>query len=51
MALISESIRKEIFVESLKKRVTKLYTYGESHPSEKSALTANLDGFLEAGPS
>jgi hypothetical protein len=45
---ISDQLRKELYIESLKKRLDYLYTYGESHPSEKELIVAKLDGFLEA---
>ena len=49
MPRISEQLRKEIFIESLRKRVGHLYVYGESHPDEKDLIAHKLDGFLEAG--
>ena len=48
MPRLSETLRKELYLESLRKRVRYLYTYGESHPSEKPLIAAKLDGFLEA---
>ena len=48
MPRLSESLKKELYLESLRKRVRHLYTYGESHPSEIPLITAKLDGFLEA---
>ena len=48
MVRISDQLRKELYIESLKKRLDYLYTYGESHPSEKELIVAKLDGFLEA---
>ena len=41
-------VSKSYYIESLKKRLDYLYTYGESHPSEKELIVAKLDGFLEA---
>ena len=49
MPRISEQLRKEIFIESLRNRVDHLYVYGESHPDEKDLIARKLDGFLEAG--
>ena len=49
MPRISEQLRKEIFIESLRNRVGHLYVYGESHPDEKDLIAHKLDGFLEAG--
>ena len=49
MPRLSEQLRKELYLESLKKRVRYLYIYGESHPSERELIAAKLDGFLEAG--
>jgi hypothetical protein len=48
MPRISEQLRKDLFIESLRKRVRHFYIYGESHPSEKELIRAKLDGFLEA---
>ena len=48
MPRISEQLRKDLFIESLRKRVRHFYIYGESHPSEKELIHAKLDGFLEA---
>ena len=48
MPRISEQLRKELLIESLRKRVRHLYIYGESHPKEKPEMVAKLDGFLEA---
>ena len=48
MPRISEQLRKDLFLESLRRRVRRLYTFGESHPGEKKLIAAKLDGFLEA---
>ena len=49
MARISEHLKKELYLESMRKRVRRLYVYGESHPDEKDLIAHKLDGFLEAG--
>ena len=49
MARLSKELRRDIYIESLRKRLRHFYTFGESHPSEKGAISAKLDGFLEAG--
>ena len=48
MARISEHLKKELYLESMRKRVRHLYVYGESHPAEKDLIAHKLDGFLEA---
>ena len=48
MPRISEQLRKDLFLESLRKRVRHLYIFGESHPAERELIAAKLDGFLEA---
>ena len=48
MPRISEQLRKDLFLESLRKRVRHLYIYGESHPTERELITSKLEGFLEA---
>ena len=48
MPRLSEQLKKELYLESLRKRVRHLYIYGESHPAEKDLIAAKLDGFVEA---
>jgi len=48
MPRLSESLKKELYIESLRKRLRHLYSYGESHPKERSLIAARLDGFIEA---
>ena len=49
MARLSEQLKKELYLESIRKRARHLYVYGESHPDEKDLIAHKLDGFLEAG--
>ncbi|MEK9876603.1 MAG: hypothetical protein VW684_08065 [Betaproteobacteria bacterium] len=49
MVRLSKELRRDLYVESLRKRLRHYYTYGESHPSEIDVISAKLDGFLEAG--
>ena len=49
MPRLSEQLRKDFFLESLRKRVRHLYIFGESHPEEKELIASKLEGFLEAG--
>jgi len=47
MPRLSDQLKKELYLESLRKRVRHLFVYGESHPSEKELIAAKLNGFLE----
>ena len=48
MPRISEKLRKDLLLESLRQRVRHLYIYGESHPAERELIVSRLDGFMEA---
>ena len=48
MPRLSEQLKKELYLESFRKRIRHLYIYGESHPAEKDLMAAKLDGFVEA---
>ena len=40
MPRLSDQLKKELYLESLRKRVRHLFVYGESHPSEKELIAA-----------
>jgi len=41
--------RKERYLEAVRDKITKLYTYGEAKPPARQQLWHEIAGFLEAG--
>lgn len=45
---LSDSLRKELYIERAQKKLAKLYSYGDAEPEARKRLSDQLDGFIEA---
>ena len=45
---LSDSLRKELYIERAQKKLAKLYSYGDAEPEVRKKLADQLDGYFEA---
>ncbi len=46
---ISPALQKELFLETVREKITELYSYGEARPPARQKLSHELTGFFQAG--
>ena len=49
MPRLSEGLKKDLYLDSLRRRVRHFFTYSEGSSGEKELLAQRLQGFFEAG--
>ena len=45
---LSETVRKELYLERLREKLIKLYSYGDAEPDARKRLGDQIDGYFEA---
>jgi hypothetical protein len=45
---LSESLRNELYLERLREKLIKLYSYGDAEPEARRRLLDQIDGYFEA---
>ena len=45
---LSETVRKELYLERLREKLIKLYSYGDAEPDARKRLLDQIDGYFEA---
>ena len=45
---LSETLRKELYLERLREKLIKLYSYGDAEPDARKRLGDQIDGYFEA---
>ena len=46
---ISPALQKELFLETVREKITEFYSYGEARPPARQKLSHELTGFFQAG--
>lgn len=46
---LSKALQRELFLETVRKKITVLYSYGDAKPPAREELKHELTGFIQAG--